>query len=186
MESNHNDTHGENIANDRPKDGADEQPEDALKARLQEQENKYLYLYAEFETFKKRVQKERADLLKFGWEGVAQDLLQVLDNLERTVDYLASLQTAQASGSIKVMMDGLQMVLSQFLQTLERHGVRPEVAVGQPFDPNRHEAVTQEAAPEGTAPGIVLKEHQKGFSMHGRLLRPARVVVSQSQSNAGS
>lgn len=143
-----------------------------LEAKLKESDQKYRYLYAEFDNFKKRSVKERADLLKFGWESAARDLLQVIDNLERALDHMP----AETS---KALADGLNMVLSQFRSTLQKQGIEAIQAIGQAFDPNLHEAVGQEASdqPEGT----VTKEHMKGYTLHGRLLRPARVVVSSGK-----
>jgi molecular chaperone GrpE len=140
-----------------------------LEAELKEKEARYVYLYAEFENFKKRAQKERGDLLKFGWENVARDLLQVVDNLERAVEH------APASTD-RSLTDGLLMIISQFKNTMQKQGVETIESLDKPFDPNFHEAVSQEASdkPEG----VIVKEHGKGYSLHGRLLRPARVVVS--------
>ncbi|MBY0471133.1 nucleotide exchange factor GrpE [bacterium] len=141
-----------------------------LEAQVKEKENKYLYLYAETENFKKRAVKERQDLLKFGWEPLARDLLQVVDNLERALSHIPS-------GTDKNLVAGLEMVLNQFKTVLKNQGVQSVDAVTQPFDPNLHEAVAQESS-EDVPEGTVLKEHARGYTLHGRLLRPARVVVS--------
>ncbi|MCM2324075.1 MAG: nucleotide exchange factor GrpE, partial [Oligoflexia bacterium] len=140
-----------------------------LEAQVKEKESKYLYLYAEFENFKKRSIKERSDLLKFGWEGLARELLQVIDNLERALAHMPP-------NSDRSLIDGLHMVLNQFRATLSQGGVQTIDSVGKPFDPHHHEAMAQEASelPEGN----VTQEHSKGYTLHGRLLRPARVVVS--------
>lgn len=140
-----------------------------LEAQVKEKESKYLYLYADFENFKKRSIKERSDLIKFGWEAVARDLLQVADNLERALAHMPeSTDPALASG--------LKMVLTQFQGSLEKQGVQKIQSVGKPFDPNLAEAVAQEKAEEPA--GTVIQEHSAGYTLHGRLLRPARVVVS--------
>jgi molecular chaperone GrpE len=140
-----------------------------LEAQLKEERNKYLYLYAEFDNFKKRAIKERSDLVKYGWEPVARELLSTVDNLERAVEHAPE-------GTDKNFMDGLRMVLSHFKSTLQKQGVQEVNSVKQAFDPHLHEAVSQETSelPEGT----VTQEHGKGYTLHGRLLRPARVVVS--------
>jgi len=140
-----------------------------LEEQVKEKENKYLYLYADFDNFKKRAAKERSDLLKFGWEPVASELLQVVDNLER------ALQHAPANTDKNLLM-GLEMVLNQFRGTLQKQGVQTIEASEKAFDPNLHEAVAEE---ESQLPaGMVVKEHSRGYTLHGRLLRPARVVVS--------
>jgi len=140
-----------------------------LQAQVKEKENKYIYLYAEFENFKKRTQRERSDLMKFGWEPVARDLLQSVDNLERAVEHMPP-------NTDKNLAEGVKMVLNEFKSTLQRNGVLPVSAMNQSFDPNVHEAIGQEPA-EAPA-GTVIKEHTQGYCLHGRLLRPARVVVS--------
>jgi molecular chaperone GrpE len=140
-----------------------------LEAAAKEKESKYLYLYAEFENFKKRVVKERADLLKYGWENLAHDLLEILDNLERAISHLPATTDKNVAG-------GLQMILSQFRSTLQKQGVQEITSQNAPFDPNFHEAVAHEPSekPEGT----ITAEHHRGYTLHGRLLRPARVTVS--------
>lgn len=144
-----------------------------LEAQVKEKEAKYLYLYADFENFKKRAVKERSDLVKFGWESVARELLQVIDNLERAIHHMPP-------GTDKTLADGIQMVLNQFRAALAHQGVQTIETAAKPFDPNLHEAVGQESSdqPEGT----VIQEHQKGYTLHGRLLRPARVIVSAGKN----
>jgi molecular chaperone GrpE len=150
-------------------------PEDriaALEAQLKEQESKYLYLYADFENYKKRAVKERSDALQFGWEPVARDLLQVVDNLDRALAHAP--ETLDAT-----FIEGLQMVQKLFVSTLEKRGIRPIEALGRVFDPNFHDAVGQDLSdlPQGS----VCREESKGYLLHGRLLRPAKVLVSMGQ-----
>lgn len=145
-----------------------------LEAQLKEKDAKYVYLYAEFDNFKKRAQREREDLRKFGWENTARDLLQVLDNLERAVAHTPP-------GTDKSLVDGLQMVMNQLRTTLHQHGVQVIEALAKPFDPNFHEAISQ--APSDHPAGTVAQEHMKGFTLHGRLLRPSRVVVSEGKKS---
>jgi molecular chaperone GrpE len=144
-----------------------------LEAQLKEKDAKYLYLYAEFENYKKRSFKELQDARKFGWENVGRDLLQVLDNLERALAHTPP-------ETDKNLMIGLQMVIQQFKQTLQRNGVEEIPTVGKPFDPNVAEAVGQE--PSELPAGTVTQEQLKGYMLHGRLLRPARVLVSSGNS----
>jgi molecular chaperone GrpE len=146
-----------------------------LEALVKEKENKCLYLYAEFENYKKRAIKERSDTLKFGWEPVARELLGVLDNLDRAVQHLPpQIETNFA--------EGLKMIATQFAATLQKQGVQPVETLKTPFNPELHEAVGQEASSE--ASGTVIKEHLKGYTLHGRLLRPARVVISSGTPSA--
>ncbi len=139
-------------------------PLDQLKAELTAEKNKYLYLYAEFDNYKKRAIKERSDLIKFGHESFARDLLLVKDNFERGLQY---------ADNLDALVSGLKMVTADMDKTLERFGVTTIKTVGTTFDPNMHEAVGQE---EG-ADGVVIKELLKGYCLNGRLLRPAKVIV---------
>lgn len=149
-------------------------PEQALEGRLKEAENRYLYLYADFENYKKRVIKERSDLLKFGWENQARELLPIVDNLERAVQHAPKNLDAQ-------FLQGMQMVLTEFRNALKKQGVEVIETLNKPFDLNLHEAVAQEAS---TAPnGAIIREVQTGYTLHGRLLRPARVVISTGSAS---
>ena len=143
-----------------------------LEAQVKEKENKYLYLYADLENFKKRTSKERAELLKFGCESLARELLQTVDNMERALAHMpASVDSNLA--------EGLRMVVNQFRSTLQHHGVQSIESLQKDFDPNLHEAVGQEKSEQPS--GTIVKEHMKGYTLHGRLLRPARVIVSEGQ-----
>ncbi|MBU6375058.1 MAG: nucleotide exchange factor GrpE [Bdellovibrionales bacterium] len=147
-----------------------------LENQLKAEQQKYVYLYADFENYKKRAVKDRADAVKFGFENAARDILQVADNLQRAVEHIP--ETTD-----KNLRAGIQMVLDQLNSTLQRHGVEAVVTQGQAFDPNLHEAVGQ--LPSEKPAGQVIQEHQKGYTLHGRLLRPARVVISSGPAPAG-
>jgi len=140
-----------------------------LEEQLKAEQQKYIYLYADFDNYKKRTVKERSELIKYGFENAARDLLQVSDNLKRAVDHMPE-------SVDKNLRTGIQMVLEQFHSTLHQHGVEPILADGHPFDPNIHEAVGQQ--PSDKPAGTIIQEHQKGYVLHGRLLRPARVMIS--------
>lgn len=149
---------------------------DALKAELKEQQNKYLYLYAELENYKKRAIRERSDLIKFGHEGFVRELLHVVDNLDRALQH-----TTSHTDSNDALVRGIRMVQQQLKDALAKFGVTEISSLGEKFDPQQHEAVGQEkvsGAGNGGEEGTVIREHQKGYTLHGRLLRPARVVVA--------
>lgn len=145
-----------------------------LEKQLKEKDAKYLYLYADFENFKKRTIKEREETLKFGWENVAHGLLEVIDNLERAISFMPE-------SADKNVLAGLKMVQDHFLTTLKKQGVDKIQAIKKSFDPNLHEAVSQEASDEEQ--GTVIKEVLAGYTLHGRLLRPSRVVVSAGKES---
>jgi molecular chaperone GrpE len=140
-----------------------------LQAKLKEAEQKYIYLYADFENFKKRAIKERQETIKFGWENVASSLLDVLDNLDRALQFA---KTDTDPG----LMSGLKMVSQQFKATMEKQGVAEIKSIDQSFNPELHEGVGQ--IPSDKPEGTIVQEAQKGYTLHGRLLRPSRVLIS--------
>lgn len=147
-----------------------------LEKQVKEKESKYLYLYADFDNFKRRSIKERSDLIKFGCEPIARELLQNIDDMERALEHIP--------GTDKNLRDGLTMILNQLKGSLAKQGVQPVASLQKPFDPNFHEAIGQEESdlPSGT----IVKEHTRGYTIHGRLLRPARVAVSSGRPNQSS
>jgi len=147
-----------------------------LKLNSEEKDNKYRYLYAEFDNFKRRNQKERGELLKFGFETAAKEFLHILDNLERALEHTSTDKQSTA------LVEGVEMISKQFLEAFKKFGVQAIETKEKDFDPHLHEAVAQEVSnqhPEGT----VIKEHQKGYTLHGRLLRPAKVIVSKKEED---
>lgn len=125
---------------------------------------------ADFDNFKKRQTKEKAEAIKFANESVIKEILPVLDNL------LRALAAAGADGGS--LLDGVKLVAKQLEDVLGKFGVVGFDALGQPFDPARHEAVG--SRPDAETPAqYVCEEYQRGYLLHDRLLRPAVVVVSQ-------
>lgn len=156
-------------ANDAQVNANDKTSEDTRQDSYYDQ---LVRLTADFENFKRRTQKERADFFRYRNEDLVAELLPVLDNFERAVEHATS---AKDIGSIR---QGIEMILAQLKQTLERHGVKSESNVGKEFNPLHHEAVSHiESAdhPENT----IVTEHQKAYFLHDRLLRPAMVAVSK-------
>jgi len=136
--------------------------------------NKWLYLYADFENYKKRVHKEKLDLLKYGNEGLAYELLEVIDSLEKALSH------ANEKNGVKGLEEGIRLTMKQFLNVLEKFGVKPIQSMGTKFDPKFHEAVGEEEK-EGQEPGTIVGETQKGYTLHDRLLRAARVIVAKKK-----
>jgi molecular chaperone GrpE len=123
---------------------------------------------ADMENLRKRFQRERDDLRKFGVEGLVKDLLTVVDNLERAIGH------AEPDNRLA---EGVDMVLRQFVQVAAKHGAEPFDVAGQPFDPQIHEAMSQ-VPTNDVEPGTVVDVYQRGWNLHGRLVRPAMVTVS--------
>jgi molecular chaperone GrpE len=156
--------------------------QNTLQEKTREAEEHYerlLRLAAEMENLKKRQERERADLLQFANENLIKELLPVVDNLELALDHGRQLQAPAP------LLEGLERVHQSFLKALAKFGVTPLGSVGQPFDPAFHNAVIQEEAPE--VPDCeVLKEMQKGYLLHNRLIRPAMVVVARNPEKSTS
>ncbi|MBM4332416.1 MAG: nucleotide exchange factor GrpE [Deltaproteobacteria bacterium] len=155
--------------------------EDIIQAQLAEKtkeatENldKWLRLRAEFENFKKRMQKEKSDLMKFSNESLLTAMLPALDNLARAVNHG---KQAEENASL---LEGVEIIHNQFLSILERFGVKVIQAVGEIFDPAMHEAIAQEESNQ--EPNRVLAEVERGYRFHDRLLRPAKVIVSKPKA----
>lgn len=143
--------------------------------RLEETHERYVRVSADFDNFRKRAARERDETIKIGNERLLKDLLPVIDNLERAL--------ASGGGESQALLAGVKMVLKQFQDTLARHGVTVFSAVGEPFDPARHEALMQQETTE-VPPGIVVSEHEKGYLLNERLVRPAKVVVAKAPAGA--
>jgi len=139
----------------------------------QENYDRALRLAAEMENLKKRLEREKADLLQFANENLIKELLPVVDHLELALEHGRQAETPAP------FLEGIELVHQGFLKALARFGVTPIMAVGQQFDPNFHNAVMQETAPE-VPDCTVLKEMQKGYLLQNRLLRPAMVVVARN------
>jgi len=146
---------------------------DQQRQLAQDNYEKFLRAYAELENYKKRVEKERADNLRYGSEQLVRDLLPFIDNLQRAVEHASSGE----NNNPKALSEGVELTLKEFMRVLEKHGLKPIESVGKPFDPNLHEAMMQVES-EVHQPQTVVEEFQKGYLMKDRLLRPARVSVA--------
>ena len=133
--------------------------------------DRYLRLAAEFENYKKLVQKDQAEYTKYANERLLKDLLPVLDNLQRALEH------AQQPGGTNGLVQGVELTCKQYVEILSRFGVKPIPSVGLPFDPAMHQAVAMVDAKEGQTPNTIVAEHEKGYYLYGRVLRPAMVTV---------
>ena len=147
----------------------------ALAAKELEAKNNYdrfLRQVADLENFKKRSAREREDVSRFANEALIKDLLPVVDNLERAVAH------ASGGGNGKPIVEGVEMVLKGLLDVLAKQGVTQISAVGEPFDPAKHEAMAQVES-DVHEPNCVVEEVHKGYALRDRLLRPALVSVAK-------
>lgn len=140
-----------------------------LEEELKKEKNEQLYLRADFDNYKKRVLKERADLLKYGSERAFVQLLEVLDNFER------ALNVELSSENFSTFKQGVEMIAEQFKDTLKRLGV--EEYKSQDFDPNYFEAISTEAS-EDVEPGKISRVFKKAYKLHDKLIRPGQVVIA--------
>jgi molecular chaperone GrpE len=144
----------------------------AAREEARQNHERWLRERADLENIRKRAARERADALKFGNEGLLRDLLPVVDNLERAIDH------ARGGGDGRSLVDGVALVLKGLLDVLERHGVTRVPAKGTQFDPAHHEAMAHVAS-DTHHPNSVVEEHQPGYRLNERLLRPALVSVAK-------
>lgn len=164
-------------AQDEPATEVDQLKKEVAEARAEAAEtyDRLLRLSAEFENYKKRMQRQAEDHRKYANESIIKDLLSVVDNLERAVT--ASSQSNSEADAC--MLEGLEMTLNEIRKVLKKYHVEPVEAVGQPFDPAFHEAVMQQPSEEHPD-NTVIQEMQKGYMLHDRLIRPAMVVVAKA------
>jgi molecular chaperone GrpE len=145
---------------------------DACEAEVKTNYDRFLRERADLENFKKRAAREREEVARYGIDGLVKALLPSIDNLERAVTHAAS------GGDGQPLLAGVSLVLKGLRDALEQHGVRPVNAQGQRFDPAVHEAMEQVETSDHE-PNVVVREHQRGYMLHDRLLRPALVGVSK-------
>lgn len=145
--------------------------EEKLREALAELQAKYLYLQAEYQNYRKRVAKDIADARSYAYADALGPFMTVFDFLA-----MADMAAVQ-SDNIESIRQGLKMIIAEFNKAFDTLGVKPLETVGQKFDPALHEAVAREAS-ETVPEGVILKQWSNGFKMGEKLLRPARVVVS--------
>lgn len=137
--------------------------------KLSEVNDKYLRLYSEFENFRKRTNKEKADLILNGGKDVIKLMLPVIDDMERALANMADNDTAK---------EGMQLILKNMMNALQQKGLKPMEAMGVKFDDKFHEAITQIPAPTPEAKGTVIDVVKKGYFLNEEVIRFAQVVVA--------
>jgi molecular chaperone GrpE len=142
-----------------------------LEEELTEMKDKYLRLYSEFDNYKRRTSKERLDLLKTANQEMVVALLPVVDDFERARQ---SMQNAQDVASVK---EGVDLIYNKLFSLLQSKGLKPMDAQGTAFDADIHEAITQIPAPDDSLKGKVIDEVEKGYYLHDKVIRFAKVVI---------
>jgi len=147
---------------------------DALEAKTGEAEehrDRYLRAAAEFDNARKRAAREREEYTRYANESLLREILPILDNFER------ALQAARGEPAAAAVTAGVELTQRELLRVLEKFGVTPFPSVGQPFDPERHEAIARVPA-QGRPEDTVVDETARGYLLNGRVLRPAMVTVA--------
>jgi molecular chaperone GrpE len=153
-----------------PRDVAEPDFEE-LKRQLEDKQDRLLRALAETENLRRRAQRDREDYVKYATETLLRDIIPVLDNLDR------ALAAARAAGETGTMVSGVELIQRELLRVLEKAGLSRYSAMGERFDPTRHEAIARVAS-AGSAPDTVVHETAAGYLLNGRVLRPAMVAVA--------
>jgi len=139
---------------------------------VQVEKDKYIRLYSEFDNFRRRTTKERLEWMQTASKDVILNVLPVIDDMERA---LKSMETSETMS--KEAVEGMNLIYKKLYSILEKQGLKPMNAQGQNFDPELHEAITQFAAPSPDLVGKVIDEVEKGYLLHDKVIRFAKVVV---------
>ncbi len=146
---------------------------EAKEKEAKEHYERYLRQVAEVDNFKKRINRDKEDAIRYANENLIRDILPVIDNLERAIAH------AQGGGNGKPLVEGVEMVLRGLLDVIGKHGVVQVPAVGEVFDPGKHEAMAQVESSQ-YEPNTVVDEHHRGYLLRDRLLRPALVTIAKA------
>lgn len=155
-----------------PEQKLEKELEEAKKT-IEEQKDKYLRLSAEFDNYRKRTMKEKAELIKNGGEKAISAILPILDDLER------ALQNMQKADDVKAMYEGIDLISQKFHKVLSQEGLQKMEPVGETFDTDYHEAIALVPAPDEAQKGKVLDCVQTGYKLNDKVIRHAKVVVAQ-------
>lgn len=155
--------------------GEDSSEETPIEKEEVDYKSKYFYLAAEMDNLHRRNNNEREKLLKYGNEKVLSSLVEVVDNLDRTISALEK----DDDDKVKNIVTGVNMVRKQFLDVLSQNGLSEVESLGKIFDPNFHEAMAQQPA-EDKEDQEIITEFQKGYVLNGRLLRAAKVIIAKN------
>ena len=143
---------------------------------------KYLKILADSENFRKRINREKEESLKYSNENIVKDLLPILDYLDLAINHSASYIDDDTSGNLKIFVDGIKMANNEFIKTLSNHGVKIIETENKTFDPNFHEVVEM-VKDSAESEGKIVEEKRKGYMYKDRLLRPSLICISKPGEN---
>lgn len=166
---NENEVVDETNVNSSEKVSTEQTPEE----KFSELNDKFLRLYAEFDNYRKRTNKEKIDLISNANAGILSDLLPVMDDFERAII------NNENAADIEVVKEGFHLIFNKFKNTLESKGLKPMVSKGQAFDSELHEAIANVPASNNKEKGKVIDDVEKGYYLHDKVIRFAKVVVGQ-------
>lgn len=146
---------------------------DDLTAKIEELKDKYVRLFADFDNYKKRVAKERLELIKDAGKDVILNLLPVLDDFERAI------KAAEKAQDVEAVKEGMALIYNKLNKNLEQKGLKSMDSKGQAFDSSYHEAITEIPAPTADLKGKVVDEVEKGYYLNDKIIRYAKVVVGK-------
>ncbi len=144
-----------------------------LRDEAQQAKDQYLRMLAEFENTRKRLQREKEEFVKFAAESMVRELLPIVDSLDQALVAVDKQSDPQA------IIKGVHLIYRQLLGLLDKEGVKRIPTVGEPFDPHKHEAVAQVECTDGTPDDTIVEEVQVGYTMNGKVVRPAMVKVAR-------
>lgn len=145
----------------------------AAEQALEKEKKEYLFLMAEFDNYRKRVVKEKAEIIKNGAEKVLAGLLPIVDDFER------GLKATKDSEDAKSVYEGMELIYNKLMKFLESNGVKPMESTGATFDPELHEAIASIPAPSDDLKGKVIDTTQTGYTINDKVLRHAKVAVGE-------
>lgn len=148
-------------------------PVEELQVKYDDLNDNYLRLHAEFNNFRKRTLKEKADIIKSGGERVLTDMLPFADDFERALQALHMAEDKEA------MVEGMDLIYSKFLNFLNQHGVKEIEALGQPFDADKFEAITTVPVQDKSQKGVIIDCVQKGYQLNDKIIRYPKVIVGE-------
>jgi molecular chaperone GrpE len=156
---------------------------ETLKGQVADLTDRLLRAHAEMENFRKRTERDREETAKYAITRFARDVLAVGDNLQRATASVPA-EASDEHASLKALLDGVSMTEREFLNVLERHGIRRIEPQGEPFNPHQHQAMMEVQNPD-VAAGTVMQVFQPGYLIEDRVLRPAMVVVAKGGAKPG-
>ena len=142
-----------------------------LQAKVDELNDKYLRLYSEFDNYRKRTAKEKIELFQNAGESIFTNLLPVIDDFDRAMKANADVT------DVKIISDGVNLIYNKFKNTLTQKGLEELKSIGEPFNTDLHEAITNIPAPTEDLKGKVVEELAKGYTLNGKVIRFAKVVI---------